>query len=298
MKKLLAFLLTFATVGTSLALSAGATRDLTYNAPKATPKVDGEMEALWDSAEWTDIDLPYDADKDNYGHSARAKLMWDETNLYIYAEVTEPSTADWNDTFEVYFDELGDKAASYESDDTQNGFWKDGLRPGYGTMNREVFIDDCVVTYNDTQFIVEAAIPWLVIEPVGGEKLGLEFMLNIEKADGTFVQALRWNVDTANGDTAPWQGTSNFGDLVLVAETEAAPETEAETEPETVPETEAETEPETAPETEAETEPETVEAPAETVETTTAPQTFDIGIIAAAAAAVSAAGYAVSKKRR
>ena len=40
---------------------------------------------------------------------------------------------------------------------------------------------------------------------------------------------------------------------------------------------------------------ETVEAPAETTE---APQTFDMGVIAAAAAVVSAAGYAVSKKRR
>lgn len=289
-------LLAFATVGTSLALSAGATRELTYNAPKATPKIDGEIEALWDGAEWTDIDLPYGEDKDNYGHSARAKLMWDETNLYVYAEVTEPSTEEWNDTFEIYFDELGDKTASYESDDTQNGFWKDGLRPGYGTNNREMFIDEYSVTYTGTQFVVEAAIPWLVLEPVGGEKLGLEFMLNIEKADGTFVQALRWNVDTANGDAAPWQGTSCFGDLVLVAETEAAPETEPETE--AAPDTEPETEPETA----AETEPETVEAPAEPAEVVetapTAPQTFDIGVIAAVAAAVSAMGYAVSKKRR
>ena len=69
-------------------------------------------------------------------------------------------------------------------------------------------------------------------------------------------------------------------------ETEApAAETEATVETETTVETEA-------PETTAE---ETVEAPAETTE---APQTFDMGVIAAAAAVVSAAGYAVSKKRR
>ena len=75
---------------------------------------------------------------------------------------------------------------------------------------------------------------------------------------------------------------------------EAPAETEAETVAETeAPAAEAETE---APETEAET-----EAAEETVETsaeTTAPQTFDMGVIAAALAAVSAAGYAVSKKRR
>ena len=67
----------------------------------------------------------------------------------------------------------------------------------------------------------------------------------------------------------------------------------AEATEETVAETEAaaeETEAETVAETEAAAE-ETVEAPAET-----APQTFDMGIIAAAAAVVSLAGYAVAKK--
>jgi len=86
------------------------------------------------------------------------------------------------------------------------------------------------------------------------------------------------------------------------AETEApaetaAPETEAPAET-AAPETEAPAEtaaPETAaPETAApETAAPEVAAPAET-----APQTFDAGIIAAAAAIVSAAGYAISKKRR
>lgn len=87
-----------------------------------------------------------------------------------------------------------------------------------------------------------------------------------------------------------------------VAETEApeteAPETEApETEAETAAETEAET---TAPDTEAETE--TVAEPAEaaeetvTTEVTTAPQTFDIAVVAGIAAVVSLAGFAASKK--
>ncbi len=78
-----------------------------------------------------------------------------------------------------------------------------------------------------------------------------------------------------------------------VVETEAPVETEPETEApvETEPETEApvETEPEVV-ETEA---PETE---AEVVEEADAPQTFDFGVVAAVAAVVSLAGYAVSKK--
>ena len=124
-------------------------------------------------------------------------------------------------------------------------------------------------------------------------------MLNIEKADGTFVQALRWNVDTANGDPAPYMGTSAFGEMVLVdAAAETEPETERETEPETMAETEPETVAETEPETTAETEP-AVEPAEETVTTeTTAPQTFDVVVVSAVAAVISACGYAVTKKRR
>ncbi len=85
------------------------------------------------------------------------------------------------------------------------------------------------------------------------------------------------------------------------AETEAAP---AETEAETVAETEAPAAEETTAPAETEAPAEETEAPEETVETpaeTTkeeAPQTFDAGIVAAAAAAVSAIGYALSKKRK
>ncbi len=77
-----------------------------------------------------------------------------------------------------------------------------------------------------------------------------------------------------------------------VAETEAA-ETEAE-----VAETEAEVAETEAPETEAEVvETEAPETEAEAAEEADAPQTFDFGVIAALAAIIAAAGYAVSRKR-
>jgi len=82
----------------------------------------------------------------------------------------------------------------------------------------------------------------------------------------------------------------------------AAPETEApvvETEaPETeVPVVETEAETEAPAETEAEVvETEAPETEAEVVEEEDAPQTFDFGVVAAIAAVVSLAGYAVSKK--
>ena len=85
-------------------------------------------------------------------------------------------------------------------------------------------------------------------------------------------------------------GCYQMSELVLTGTAgEAAPataETEAPVEETMAPETEA---------AETTATEETVEAPATTTE---APKTFDMGVIAAAAAVVSAAGYAVSKKRR
>lgn len=85
-------------------------------------------------------------------------------------------------------------------------------------------------------------------------------------------------------------GCYQMSELVLTGTAgEAAPataETEAPVEETMAPETEA---------AETTATEETVEAPATTTE---APKTFDAGVIAAAAAVVSAAGYAVSKKRR
>ena len=85
-------------------------------------------------------------------------------------------------------------------------------------------------------------------------------------------------------------GCYQMSELVLTGTAGAAAPVEAETEApveETmVPETEA---------AETTATEETVEAPATTTE---APKTFDAGVIAAVAAAVSAAGYAISKKRK
>lgn len=95
------------------------------------------------------------------------------------------------------------------------------------------------------------------------------------------------------GEAAAVEATAETEAETAAPETEteaetAAPETEVETEAETAAETEAS---ETVAETEAETAEETV-----TTEVTTAPQTFDVVVVAGIAAVVSLAGFAASKK--
>lgn len=276
MKKFLSAALSLMLVVSGFAVSSFATRNLTYTAPKATPTIDGTAEALWDTAEWTNVDLPYGEDTDTYGgHALRVKLLWDDTALYVLGEMTCPNTTDDLCYTEVYIDEAGNKEEGYDSCDQQVGLSSTGLVPAYGTNQRD---DDvtAVSTITDTGYIVEAAIKWSGETAIAqGSTLGLEFMANIQP-DGEFKQAYRWNVDTVNGDAAPWQGTTDFGTLVLGAEPvlEEAPAADAP----------------------AEEAPATETAP---TETTTAAQTGDATAAFAALAIVAlGAAVVVTKKIR
>ncbi len=137
------------------------------------------------------------------------------------------------------------------------------------------------IAYGDDTFFEETDFTYYagtIASPVEGVKY--VYFQSEGALSGTFQVSEVVLTGTA-GEAAPATTETE----APAAETEATVETEAPVEETMVPETEA-------PETTAE---ETVEAPAETTE---APQTFDMGVIAATLAAVSAAGYAISKKRR
>jgi len=216
MKKLFSVMLSALLIGSALATGSFATRDLSYTAPKGTPAIDGTAEALWDNAEWTSVDLPHGEDKDAHGHALRVKLLWDEEALYLLGEMTCPTMDDHDDYVEFYIEEDNGKNG-FQGGDMQVGFSRDGVVDNYGANNRS---GDCeaVSTTNAGGYLCEAKILWKdASKAVEGGKMGLEFMLLEQDSAMTFLQALRWNVDTAAGDPAPWQGTAAFGELVLGA---------------------------------------------------------------------------------
>ena len=148
------------------------------------------------------------------------------------------------------------------------------------------------IAYGDDTFFEETDLTYYAAAVTPVENVSYVYFTSEGGLSGCFQMSEL--VLTGSGlDAAAAEATEE-----TVAETEAAAEeTVAETEA-TVEETEApakETEAETVAETEAAAE-ETVEAPAADASAETAPQTFDMGIIAAAAAVVSLAGYAVAKK--
>jgi hypothetical protein len=229
MKRALSVLLALILTISVLTLFSSAERGFVYTAPKGTPVIDGVIDDIWQYAEWTSVEYPHDgSDKAEIPELLRIKLLWDETHLYFLAEVTDADLNYENDLVEIYIDEGNERGDAYDDNDGQTRFRWDGTviqdsgtncqndAPGAGTMT-------------DTGWITEGAIKWSD-NPVEGRKSGLEFMFNVGGSDADFTAALRWNVDTAGGDPAPYQSPAAFGTLVLgaapVIETEP-PETEA-----------------------------------------------------------------------
>ena len=318
MKKLFALIMTTLLVATmavsAFASEAGACKGIVPKVEAGSVVVDGVKDAAYENALCVDINqFLSGADLGTYG---KAYMLWTDGSYYLFVEVFDEDVATpseaahlntpWTtDSVEMFFDfsnEAADLAEQYRIDCTgyPSYYIQGGAYYAYGPEDAKEYFDEYAASKTDVGYNVEMRVnlkeALADYEIKEGNSIGLQLQINDSVEGGGDVQTGIYNMDSSlnagSWDVDKYDYVTLGGYLENTAETEA--ETEAET---TAPETEAETEAETtAPETEAET-----EAAEETVETsaeTTAPQTFDMGVIAAALAAVSAAGYAVSKKRK
>ena len=215
MKKLASLALA-AVLTAALSIPATASFDRSYTAPKGTPVIDGTVDQIWDSAEWTNVDKPFDGTADT-DSTLKIKLLWDEGHLYFLAEVFDKDINIDNDIVEIYWDMNNDKDTVYGDDDMQTRF-----RVADGTVVQDSGANcqndaKCVsVSLDGNKYLLEGALTWTQ-NVKEGMKMGLEFMYSDGDSSSDFVEAYRWNVDTANGDGAPYADTSAFGTLTLGA---------------------------------------------------------------------------------
>lgn len=193
-----------------------------YKTPLA-PVIDGAEDVMW-------LDptiLAINANKAIVGTvsgasdlSGNVKLLWDNTNVYFYAEITDdtkqndsPNSYE-DDAIELYFDINNNKATTYASNDVQYSFgWNDGTVVGALPSGRSVagIVYSAVSTTNG--YIVEGLIPWSTLQatPLAGQLVGIDFMIN-DDDDGTGRDGkLSWNAATDNA----WENPSLFGTAVL-----------------------------------------------------------------------------------
>ncbi len=187
------------------------------------PTIDGVVDELWNDP----LITPITATKTLVGTisnsndlSGTAKIMWDNTNVYVLAVVTDnvktndsPNSYE-DDAVEFYFDINNDKATTYGANDVQYSFgWNDGAVVGALPSGRST----AGITYSSVSttdgYIIEASIPWATLQgtPAKDQSIGIDFMINDDDDGSGRDKKLSWNASQDNA----WQDPSLFGTAVL-----------------------------------------------------------------------------------
>lgn len=177
-----------------------------------TPTIDGTAEALWDNVPEYKINRYVMAWQ---GASGTFKSMWDENNLYLLVNVTDPvvsavaSEAYLQDSVEAFVDENNGKTTFYEDDDAQYRVSCENVQ-SFGT-NGSADKFKTAVTKTDTGYMVEMAIA-LSSAPASGDVIGFDVQINDDgSGDGNRTSIAKFN-DTTD---LSWGTTENWGELEL-----------------------------------------------------------------------------------
>lgn len=213
-KKWITLILTMAML-LGMTMNVGAAFNRSYTAPKGTPVIDGEIDEVWNTAEWTAVDKTYDTTRDT-DSVCYVKVLWDESHLYFLANIYDTTENERNDLMEIYIDQDKKAAGEYEDDDFHTRFHvrKSGVKQDSG-KNCQNEAPSIAKNLGDNKFLVEGQLEWKGGNAATGDKMGLEFMYNDGTMFQAFTEAYRWNADTANGDEWPFESTKHFGTLIL-----------------------------------------------------------------------------------
>jgi len=179
-----------------------------------TPVIDGEKDEVWDKS----MDIETNTwIKGVKGAVAKIKTLWDENNLYVYAQVADEllskssENPSENDSVEIFIDRNNGKTEEYEPDDAHYRINFDNEQTFGAGANAEKIVSAVKVT--EGGYIVEAAIAFDEIEPADGTLIGFDFLVNDDRnGDGTKDSIVSWNDGTGESH----RNTSRFGILKLV----------------------------------------------------------------------------------
>lgn len=180
-------------------------------ADRGTPVIDGQADGIWNNTQTLVTDrrkarLPGPS-------GANVKTLWDESNLYVLADVIDPvvnannpkSYGDWDeDSVEIYVDENNSKSTTYDANDFQ-------YRVNYaGKLSANTNLE-AAVKLTDTGYLVEAKIPFKTITAHEGLTIGFDIQVSDDPGTGHRQYIASWNSEDER------QSVSMFtiGDLIL-----------------------------------------------------------------------------------
>ena len=187
--------------------------------PKGTVKIDGEFDEIWNGAATVPLTINLGANV-----KSEAKLLWDEDNLYVIANVEDSvlnkdsANAYEQDSLEVFIDENNHKTDSYEEDDKQYRINYENEQSFNGKKCTEDNVESvAVVPKEGGGYGIEAAFKWTDLTPEIGDLIGLELQINDADESGSRIGTLSWYDASGQGWSAPSVfGTAMLGDSALI----------------------------------------------------------------------------------
>ena len=212
---------------TILLLSYGAVANPLLGHIKFTdtpPTIDGELDAVWDSAVEYTMEEKFFADFSSDDFSGTWKGLWDSDNLYIMVEinnaldlVTELQDNWWeDDVVEIYIDGNNSRTGDYGDFDYQFGFRYNDPTVNMGTGVEEHHVVGIQHAYIETAsgYNMEIAIPWSSLGVADLIKAGHVLGFDVQPVWGEGLGKLSWNADEPNA----WYNTHLFGTIILEPE--------------------------------------------------------------------------------
>ncbi|GGO09639.1 sugar-binding protein [Saccharibacillus kuerlensis] len=181
-----------------------------YVAARGTPYIDGLIDDVWSNS--TPLQLNTDAN----GTTGTVRITWDDQALYYLFEMSDAtpnalSTAENNDSVEVWVDELNAKNGTRTVGDYQ-------LRVGYDSVLSSSIRGfnfsnvKSTVVHREGGYTVEFAVPYTALTPKAGDVIGFNASANDDSnGDGKRDTYLSW----IDKNLPYWADTRVYGEVTL-----------------------------------------------------------------------------------
>lgn len=196
-------------------------------AQKGTPKVDTELDDIWKNSQEIVTNTRVTVTGTVYDSAyARARMLWDENCIYVYAVVYDPllnkaNTNPWEqDSIEIFIDENNHKTPYYEDDDVQYRVNYENTQTFGTNGNSSNFVTATKIIPGG--YIVEAQVYMRTTRLSEGMVIGFDIQVNDADHTGKRVGVITWNDKIGNN----WRDTTKFGCLELVAAPAQQPATQ------------------------------------------------------------------------
>ena len=195
------------------------------------PVLDGAIDGIWGAAPVYDIqNVTLGTAVPAADLTARYKILWDDTNLYLLVDVTDDvrtndSGTTWyaDDTVEVFIDGDNSRGASYDGlNDFQLAVrWNDGTIVAGSNSAAAPTGAQASIANSAAGYVMEMRLPLtqIGVNPAAGTHFGLDVQVNDDDDGGDRDTKMAWN--STNDDT--WMSPNLFGEGVLSAAVVATP---------------------------------------------------------------------------